>query len=588
MRSLLKRFSVTPAILLVALLGLGACSGDSDDKKGGRRSGGSAGDAASFDDVRSDAVEQQEEADSVDAQKYVTDKYNTAVENLAKADELREDPDVNPSKINSLYKKAQRGFKSAAQAATTAKKDFDKLQQYQKKFEDAVAKQDKAKLPYKEIDSDGWQRVTEKVAEAKELISEKKFKSAWRRYDKATRDFRDVVRQTERKLSYKTKAEEARDQMNAAKLAAEEAQAAKLATDSMAYADSEARHGLEKLSAGEYSMAESHFVAAMSTYNEAKSSAMYAAAIKENPPADSNETASLNGNPREEYREAPKIEPKPGGGGDDEDDEGGFADGMTVLLSSLHGDPDWDDGMLTLTYGAGNGLEMKKDLAVASAKSDKHLLFYGSAGVGNSNYVVAGNTGGMILFEPIFKDQVRIEVDFKAQLNMANSPSFELIINAKDTKNYISTWYASDIRICSGGNSQVASPCGNRDWTKHPNNWLDRKESQTMILQYHRKEDEKKGLVSVYHAGAEPCAKLPTKRSKGRVGIRWYNAKWYITEIRITGRVDDEWMEEFVAKHSDAVNAAGSDDEDEEEAWEPEKKEPKREEPEEDDDDLDF
>ncbi|MEM7164528.1 MAG: hypothetical protein AAF581_03645 [Planctomycetota bacterium] len=567
------RLSLKALLLFVALLGLGACSGGGDDAKK------AAASSASLDSSRDAVLDAQEEADDEKAEKFAAKTYKKAVERLAAADEMRADEEADPKAVKNLYSKAKRDFGKAATAAKKAKKAFDKYEKAKKKFDKAVAKQDEAKLPYKTIDPDGWNEVEERLAEAKEYVEEEDLTNAKRRYDKAYSAFNDCVRHTERRLGHKKKAEEARARMTAAMKEAEGVQAAELAKDSMVYAASEAKLGMEKFTAGDFNMAEAHFASATSTYAEAKNSAIFAAEMKKNPPAETNETASLNGNPRETYREAPTRE-KPEAGDEGGDDEGGFSDDMTILLTHLHGDPDLEDGMLTLTYGSGSGLELKKDLNVASAKSSKHLLFHGSSGVGNSNYAVAGNTGGMILFEPIFKDRVRIEVDFQAQLNMANSPSFEVIINARDSKNYISTWYGADIRVTSGGNPQVASPPSNREWTKHPNNWLDRKENQTLILQYDRPEDQKKGLVSVYHAGQEPCGRLPTKRSKGRVGLRWYNAKWYITEIRITGKVDEEWMAEFCDKYRDQMVDGGDEEDDE---WKPEKKEPKGGDDEEDD-----
>lgn len=524
--------------LVVALSVVSSCS-----EKEAAKTGPSSG--TKLEELREDAVDLQGEAKAAGADKYAQESFEKGQRLLAEADDLL---DATPDKIGKIRNKltqARSNFKKSMSRSKKNKKEFDRTKQLEKEFTDVVAKLDEAKDPFRTLDPDGWELAREKFDEAKELLEDGKPRDARTRLASALSDLKNTIAVAGRVQASQQRALRARDKMGLVKARALELKARQHAEADLAYAEEQERLAIRKLADSDFSLAENYFRNAESIYQQALTTAQVKLASANAKDAsdlsrsegDAHNDATSDNEPAPEVSE---VDPPPN---DDESHEIDL-DVASAIAASLHGSPDFHGDMLSLEYLAGGGSELQKDLQVLQGVVGEHVLFKGIAGVGVDEYLMGGNTKGYVVLKPVFKDRVRLEIEFQSQLNVGAAPTFQLLLMATGPRDFYGSHFGTNILISNDGKGLNQVPSANREFHQHVNKWLQRREPVRMRFEY-RKKGESKGILRVYFKGEEICRKETDFYRTGRVGLRWSNAKWYIKELSVTGQIDEAWAASF-------------------------------------------
>lgn len=546
----------TAFALLLAMLVITSCSKNSDDA--GDSAGGATSTAA-LEELREEILILREEAEGEDARKYAAKEFDKANDHLEEAEDLLTDDEVKLGKVRAKLNRAKSGFKTAKNSAKKNKTKFERVNKTKKKYADNLAKAEEAKLPFKELDPEGWKEAQEKLKEADELMADGEMEKARRRAESALSTLQGAIDRATAQIKDRTDAEGAEAKMKKAKEAATEAKAMELATSDMTYAESQERLAKEKFDDAEYQLAASYFQTAESFYQTALAMAQGKEMAQNAPPKEIDGNVVIDPE-RETYEEAPSVDKiKPPTNDGDSAGYGGDLEVAAALSKMLHGSPDFRDGMLHLEYVVAGGAELAKDVDIIQGKKDRHIRFQGLAGVGVEDYCLAGNTLGYVLFKPVFRNKVKIEVEFQAQFNAPNDPTFQLVINSNGGQNYYGAHYGSSIVVSTNSGNNKVTPSARKEYRQHVNKWLRKTETIMMRMEYVKPDPDVKGQVRVFFNDEEICRRESDLYQGGRVGFLWSNAKWFVKEVRISGELDEKWAASIVSKGSEGEEEEDDD-----------------------------
>lgn len=545
--------AVTFALTLFVMTSCTKDDGGSSAKSGARKSG------STLDDLREDVLAFKEEAEEAGASKYAKALFAKGEKYLTDADELIEDEPGKVAKIRNKLNQARTNFKTAVNRSEKNKEEFEKTESVKKQYLDLIAKKDEAKSTFRTLDPDGWKQAQEKHEEALELLEDGKPRDAHKRMKSALSSLKNSISRADRIAAAKQQAEDARAKMTAVKTRALEAKAKEHAAGDLTYAEEQERLAIRKLEEGDFSLAENYFLAAESYFAQALTMAQ--AKVTSTTSRGSGDLAggpsggNSRGNDRETYQPAPKVDKvKPPSGDDYEDLD---LDVASAISQRLNGSPDFKGDILRLEYSTGSGPDLKKDVSILQGKVGRHVLFEGIEGVGIADYLMGGNSNGYLLLEPVFKDKVRVEVEFQSQLSVGATPTFQMLLMANGAKDYYGSHFGTNILISNDAKGVNQVPSANKEFHQHVNKWLNRREPVRMRFEYSKKDEESKGMLRVFHGGEEVCRKETDFYRKGRVGFRWSNTKFYLTELIVTGQIDEEWAASFTKEQ----NKKGADTE---------------------------
>ncbi len=221
------------------------------------------------------------------------------------------------------------------------------------------------------------------------------------------------------------------------------------------------------------------------------------------------------------------------------------------LLASFHGEAQYEDGMLRLSYPTGSGPELRKDIQVL--RGGRYLQYQGRGNIGIEEYTFAGNTRGCVLLNAPFADQVRIRFQVLVQMVLGINPVFEVILNSNGGSSYYASNFGSDIRVYRDGLLQRRVPSIKPEQRKHPTRWVGRLQPITIEVVYSKSSEEEMGVLRVFHEGEE-VSRLRTDRFRGgQVGFLWNDVKFVVKDLEIEGRPDLEWLQEHFAEPEDRM-----------------------------------
>ena len=94
----------------------------------------------------------------------------------------------------------------------------------------------------------------------------------------------------------------------------------------------------------------------------------------------------------------------------------------------------------------------------------------------------------------------------------------------------------------------------------HPTKWQQRRQTVHMEMKYKKANEEEKGILEVSYEG-NVCARLETdKYRSGFVGFRWSNTKFVVTNLEVSGYLDQDWAKEALKKVGDKKDDEVDDD----------------------------
>lgn len=537
-----RPWAVTGMVLLLAGALTAGCSKSSVESSAG---------GASFDELRLQVETARDAALAVGADRYAPDPFKRGVSALERANEEASLNEPNASKARTQFGQARRYFDTAASEADKNRKRVEKVEKQKQEFEALLAEKEKAELPLATLDKAGLEEAQSKFREAVGFLEEMELLKAENKFRAALSDLKDSISKVERQLANQAKAHQQKERAATARQRALEAKAREIAPGDIGYAESQEVLAQQHLDSGQYDLASQYYESAETYYNTAFTTASSRVATT---PSSSSESDPAQ-QPRETYRPAPTVEriPPP-----DKTGEGVALEGTDWLLRRLHGSPEISNGMLRLTYGIGQGPDLRADLLIH--RGAQFIAFEGNTATGTDQYLMGGNTQGFVELLPVFRDQVRMEVEFWSQLILPNEPTFQMLLMSGN-KNYYGTHFATNLLIRSaaaGGSREIPSPI--ERFRRPVKNWLTKYESHKFLFEYNKKSDEERGLLRVTFDEEEVAQFQTDFLRTGRVGFMWNNCKWYITSLSVVGRIDEAWLAEASAKGAVPEEATGDDD----------------------------
>ncbi len=549
---LTRRFFPMATAIVVALSLALLPVGCGDDKKKSDDSSAAVGD---FEELREEAEAARDEAKAAGADTLAAEDFEKAMKYLEQAQNFETE---NPGRAKSRYKSAKKRFEESI--ATTTKIQ-GKLASFQEKLKEFETQRDEfVAAGGDKIAAEYFGKAINEYNAAKEASESGDMSNANKRLRYANNDLSNAQNQAAKLTKDKLSADEERGLMAEAKAKATEKGAENVAPQDWAWAADLERDAAKAYDAGQFQRAFSLFRQAKSAFLSANNAAtgQLASTIKDasgKPDLGGRIPSGSGGNvgatPGVDEIEIPDL-----GSGDEAD--------LTDLANLFQGVASYSEGKLEIDWA--DGLAFKEDISVLAGKvgGDKpNVIFEGSEnvgeGFGEAGYVFAGNTGGFLLIDAGFEDQVGIRAEIQFSL-LTQRPFLELILMADGDR-----WYASEMAsnvwiIEDKGRLKKPMARARQGEYRQPfNKWINRREPYIMEMSYNKRSDSQKGVITCKLNGEVTATFETDKIRKGKIGFRWSNTKFVVKSLFVRGAVDEEWAIDALKKHHEGGDSGGDD-----------------------------
>lgn len=516
-----RALAVATALLLaIAAAGCGEEKGAATEN---------AASAAEFAELREQAEGARDAATAAGADTGAPEIFEKGVEYLAKAEELEADPTAS-SKTKAQYKRAKEKFEESVVESGKRKGKVDELAT-------ELAALEKLRDEVKaaggdQVDAATFAKGEQDLADAKAASAAGDLAKAKREVRYGTDSFKAVQRQAAMATQQRTLADEEKALCAANKAKAAAAGAEKLAPQDWQWASDQERDGTAAYDAKDYDRAVALFRQSKGAY---LSAATYAEELSKKPAVA--EADSSAGRPREDIPKVDEIK-IPELAGDEID--------LSDLPTLFGGAATYKDSKLEIDWAS--GLEFQKDLQILVGKPE-NIIFEGEAGVGvgENDYVMAGNTIGLVLINAGFEDGVSVKATIKFQM-VVSKAFFEIVVMAADANNFYASEFATNVKINDDGNGYVKAASTDPLHHKQYKDWVNLREPYELEVKFVKTSEEEEGEIRCYLNGVETCRYKTDKFRKGRVGFRWSNTKFVIRDLQVRGLPDEEWALEAIKK----------------------------------------
>ena len=530
------------ALLLAAPIGCGDDKADSGDS-------GSAS-SADYESMRDDASGAREAAVSAQAEKYAAEDFQKAQDYFDQASDFESD---EPGKAKTYYRRAKKKFEEAMDNAERDAKKFAKFEERLKEYE--TTRDQLKEAGADTVSPDLFSRAQTTYEAAKTQASEGELSSAQKKLNLALRDLETLKNQNATAERMQASADTEKESMQRAKDAAIAEDAATHAADDWKYATGLETDGDARYASKDFRGAQDLYSKARMTFDDAARHAVdkknIAAATVKDPDGGGRVPRGNN-----DYGEIEAGEIKiPEISGHD------FS--MADLPGFFHGVVN-EEGNGVYSFSWASGLEFKEDVNTLNTKhggdaKKAHLLWEGMDGVGNSNYVFAGNTEGILLLNASFEDAAAIRASVQFQM-VEPKGYWEMILMAEkksDGYDYYSSQFGANLYLVQE-NGRIRKPLAapaQPEYRKAPKDWVSRIEPYEMIFQYIPDADSDEGTLECKING-ETTAKFKTgSLRKGTIGFRWHRVKFYVESLDVRGQIDREWAEAALEERAAAEEA---------------------------------
>lgn len=523
-------------LALLALPGLmfSGCSSGGGDEEADQ--GGSSNYAERLDPAKEKMADAKKEAESLDAASLSKRNWDKAISYEEKAGRYEDNNKLKNAVRN--YDSAKKYFDKAVADAKKKASSKDAIVKQIADFEKLVKEAEAANVPT--ADPEGWKYAQAEYKKAKDLFAEGKTSDARRRISNALSDLEAAMGTAKDKIALKGEAEELRQELGEYQKKAEDAKADTLAAIDMVYAKDEMKKGEKEFENFNFDRAISHFDNAKQAFVVALTNAVAVTNAQAGNNTNQNPGAGLDGNnsrgaaPEVGEIEIPDIE------------EGGDVDLASGLISLFSVNPEYDRGILALEYSLGP--DFRKDISVYGKAKDAYMHFEGSdnVGYGVEEYVLAGNTRGLLYLDAGFEDGASLEMEVQFQLVLPDAPTFRLLLMGDGSNCYASD-FGRDIWILESKRAPKPYRCMVDEYKPHPSKWIQKRDPYRFKMKYRKVNEDEKGLLQVWINDVETCRLKTNKWRRGKVGLAWNNTKFYINSLTAKGYLDEDWAQEAIA-----------------------------------------
>ncbi|MCI0651881.1 MAG: hypothetical protein L0Z55_08350 [Planctomycetes bacterium] len=553
------------ALFFAIPLALFGCSGgDGGDEES---YGASSEMMAKAEDSREDAERARKEAEAAEAQKYAGDAYQAAVADFQTGQGHFDSQKYD--RARKYFKNALRDFTTARNSAKTAKGSYEVALDNQKECDALRAEAEKLGLQTKNPEL--WKAAEDLYAQGKTfLMNSKKLSNAKDKFNQAKYSYQELVDVAKGVVKDESAAKASLATMEANKEEARTAAAEEHAKSTWEQAASAETEGRSFLTASDYRRAAYSLDRARELYRMARENAEIRKTLASQPVATTEEKPDVSEraqplSPEEIARRKQQQKEQAAGAG---------TDVAAALEKYFHGSPSFaaDTGILTLDYTSGANL--RKDVVISKnvKLGDKpHLTFEGSDWSGEfDEYSFHANTEGSFTINGRYRDGVRIEFDMKVLLVGSNAKTrFEVLFNYEPGdgggSGYGVDW-GTRLTIYENRKTpkEIMTPT-NKTYHNHPTKWFMKQKPTHVVISYGRSPDGEDGkiLVQFDNAGQmEDTFKMNSNwRREGIIAFRWDDLKVVVKNLRIIGKVDEDWARELVAKmgSGEEAEAGGAD-----------------------------
>ena len=329
-------------------------------------------------------------------------------------------------------------------------------------------------------------------------------------------------------------AERARAATAVLRVAAWDAGADKTSARVLAEGDAKRQEGETLLAAGDYEKAAAAFRTAQKSYKNARRSAEVASALEQPDPTSGNSGTGKGGGAKGD-----------GGGGNNRGDPGSgetsqagtvIPPGLAELFSVK---PDYKDGILSLHYPSGD--EFQEDITILKGPGNVHYEewnFPTAAAI----FTFGGERSGMLLLDAQFVDQVEVELTARFYYVIQGRPFFRVVIMSEDGRDFYYSDFGSNIGTYSNGRRKVRTRSRHTSQRTSPTRWVQKGRDLKIAMSFET-DELGNGIVRVTHRFSE-CAVLKTDRyRKGKIGFWWNNVSFVVKDLKVSGKLDQEWLE---------------------------------------------
>lgn len=532
---------VLAILFAIALVPVGCGDDEATSEAGG------ADDAVEFAELREAAEKMQAEAEAAGATEFASETFEKGVEYLAKAEEYESE---SASKAKARYRSAKSKFE---EARDDAEKNKGKIEEFRGELAEYEALRTTITAAgHEKIDPPMFEKAENNYASAKELGEGAELSKAKRKLRYAMEDLRRLSERASVMADRKTLADQERSEVASAKAKATEAGAENLAKNDWQWGIDQEKDAQVAYDAGQYDQAVNLYRRAQQAFTSAATYAQQQldATVANTSARPDDDGLAHDGSGSGDVPGVDEIE-IPDITGDDGAD-------LSDLPSLFSGSASWDDSIFSIEWY--EGTEFRNDIEVLAGRVD-NVIFEGeeNVGSGQDGYVLAGNTGGFVMIDAAFEDGVQIEADVQFQLVLSKA-FFEIVFMADSVKDFYASEFASNVNVISDGKKYQAQAAAQPNYRRQFKDWVNLREPYNLKVVYQKANEEAEGEIRCYLNGEETSRYKTEKYRKGKIGLRWFNTKFIVKSLKVSGWVDEEWAKEaLAARGSGETEKSGED-----------------------------
>ncbi len=538
-------------VLIIALFCftmLASCGGGKEEGGESKTGGTKESSSASTDKARDDVDQEKAKAETLEAAKYASDKWEDAENAFQEAETLYEEKDYRQAKRK--YYSARTLYKSAARAAESNKKLFTRYETNKQEALQVLANAEKVKAEEfaPKMLAEAKKKLTEADAMKQDNIQKalSALQSARRSADDALYIAKQKAEEFTQRQEQKKLAEDEKKYMLEKKKMAEEMEAPKKFMIDFEQVKDMIREGDRFFDNEKY-------VDAQYSYKSAKDTLMSIIQLIQNEPKLAQGTTGPQAMPGPGAEPQPlqppeEIQPGPGPlpGTEETTPAAPTGSAMDILIQNnleqlSAAEATYENGEVVLDYTDGDLLKKEARYKLAN------VIAFGPTKMGmvESRSFQGGGMGGYLFTTPVFRGNITVECDHNMELMGAQNPM--MVMHALSTgKQGYGCSFGAWVGVISSGRFKPESGTTNSIVKNEPvKNWYPLGKDYKWKLVIECPKGSTEGTVKLFFDGTQ-CSGMKIKYReddppRGLVGFTWNNCKFMVKNLRIRGTLDPEW-----------------------------------------------